>query len=378
MTRRDSLKAAVAAAILPYLATACATVSTGEPLEPAEPSAEAPNATAPLPPEDLPLPVTEDSSAIRIVQSPNPEALLAELQAPGYAERLAQATFDFVAAAYGAGNLPLWKRPLAQVDLLARMRLAAEAMVPAVVAQARVYPVDPAWLMGQILAESFFFEFAISSSLAVGMCQFIRTTAKEYGMVCADAPRRSDGLRETQWQGEAARAEALRAEARQHRRAHPDLFARPERALRELADLVLRGGDARATAAAWREVWTRQERLQAEAAGATRNFRAYLEANFQDRSIFDPGDDAFLADFDQRTLPRVAVPAMVRMMARHLRARGGNILAATAGYNAGLGATDTDAAIYARYGRIPAIEETVTYVSRIVVHHHEIRARLAG
>ncbi len=378
MNRRDSLKTMVAAAILPYLSTACATVSTGEPLDPA-PSGErdeADNATALFPEAALPFPAP--STAIRIIQSPNPEALLAEIQAPGYPERLTQATYSFVAAAYGSGNLPLWKRPLSQIDLLFRIRLAAEAMVPAVLAQAQVYPVDPAWLMGQILAESFFFEFAISSSLAVGMCQFIRTTAKEYGMICADAPRRVDGLREIQWQGEAVRAETMRAEARQHRRAHPELFARPERALRELTALVLSGGDATGKAKTWTDLWKRQEQLQSEAATATRNFRAYLEANFEGRVLGNPEDDAFLADFDQRTLPRFAVPAMVRMMARHLRARGGNILAATAGYNAGLGTTDTDAAIYARYGRLPVIEETVTYVSRIVVHHHEIRTRLAG
>ena len=241
MTRRDSLKATVAAALLPYFATACATLSAGEPLE--TPEADE-NATAPLPEVPLTEAAKMPSGAIRIMQSPDPEPLLAEIRAPEFAQRLAQATYDFVATAYATGNLPLWKKPLAQVDLLARMRLAAEAMLPAITANAGVYPVDPAWLMGQILAESFFDEFAISSSLAVGMCQFIRTTAKEYGMVCADAPLISAGLREPQWQDEARRAETLRTTVRHLRRAHPDLFARPEQGLRQLVHLIQKNASA--------------------------------------------------------------------------------------------------------------------------------------
>ncbi|MBZ4685888.1 MAG: hypothetical protein JG774_1633 [Desulfomicrobiaceae bacterium] len=376
MTRRDYLKTTVAAALLPYFATACATLSAGEPLE--TPDAEE-NATAPLPE----VPLTEATKtppwAIRIMQSPNPEPLLAEIRTPGFARRLAQATYDFVATAYATGNLPLWKKPLAQVDLLARMRLAAETMLPAISANAEVYPVDPAWLMGQILAESFFDEFAISSSLAVGMCQFIRTTAKEYGMVCADAPQITSGLREPQWQGEALRAETLRAQARKIRRDNADLFVQPERALRQLADLV--ENDTRAaqgTVRQWRSTWERYAETLTDYQTARRNFRAYLEANFEGRSIFNAEDDAFLTAFDQRTLPRFAVPAMVRMMARHLRARGGNILAATAGYNAGLGTTAYEAPFYATYGRVPSFEETVNYVSKIAIHYHGIRTRLHG
>jgi len=376
MTRRDSLKATVAAALLPYFATACATLSAGEPLE--TPEADE-NATAPLPEVPLTEAAKMPSGAIRIMQSPDPEPLLAEIRAPEFAQRLAQATYDFVATAYATGNLPLWKKPLAQVDLLARMRLAAEAMLPAITANAGVYPVDPAWLMGQILAESFFDEFAISSSLAVGMCQFIRTTAKEYGMVCADAPLISAGLREPQWQDEARRAETLRTTVRDLRRAHPDLFARPEQGLRQLVHLIQKNASAaKRTATDWQRIWGQLDALQADLQSARRNFRAYLEANFEGRSIFNAEDDAFLAAFDQRTLPRFAVPAMVRMMARHLRARGGNILAATAGYNAGLGATAYEAPGYATYGRIPSFEETVNYVSKIAIHYHGIRTRLHG
>ncbi|MBC7355405.1 MAG: transglycosylase SLT domain-containing protein [Desulfomicrobiaceae bacterium] len=374
MTRRDYLKTTVAAALLPYFATACATHSSGEPL--GVPAAEEENTA--MPAEDT-LTVQTPPWAIRIMQSPNPEPLLAEIRTPDFARRLAQATYDFVATAYATGNLPLWKKPLAQVDLLARMRLAAEAMLPAISANAEVYPVDPAWLMGQILAESFFDEFAISSSLAVGMCQFIRTTAKEYGMVCADAPQITSGLREPQWQGEALRAETLRAQARKIRRDNADLFVQPERALRQLADLV--ENDTRAaqgTVRQWRSTWERYAETLTDYQTARRNFRAYLEANFEGRSIFRPEDGIFLAAFDQRTLPRFAVPAMVRMMARHLRARGGNILAATAGYNAGLGATSYEAPFYATYGRVPSFEETVNYVSKIAIHYHGIRARLHG
>ena len=65
------------------------------------------------------------------------------------------------------------------------------------------------------------------------------------------------------------------------------------------------------------------------------------------------------------------------MMAENLRSRSGNILAATAGYNAGLGNTDyAKAGIYEPYGRIPNFAETVDYVSKILVNHHEIARRM--
>lgn len=374
MTRRDYLKVSVTAALLPYFATACTTLSSGQPL--AIPESEN-TTTAPTP-----SPLAEAQSpawTIRIMQNPDPEPVLAEIRTPDFAQRLAQATYDFVATAYATGNLPLWKKPLSQVDLFARMRLAAETMLPAIAANAEVYPVDPAWLMGQILAESFFDEFAISSSLAVGMCQFIRTTAKEYGMVCADAPQITTELREAQWQGEALHAESLRAQARKVCQDNQDLFAQPERALRQLVALMEKNApSASHTIRQWRNTWKRYDALLADYRAARRNFAAYLQANFEGRSIFNAEDETFLAAFDQRTLPRFAVPAMVRMMARHLRARGGNILAATAGYNAGLTTTTYQPPLYATYGRVPSFEETVNYVSKIAIHHHEIRLRLRG
>ena len=371
-SRRSALKAMVTALILPALLPGCATVAASANPEPPEDNASALQSN---PPEASTSQAPQQSEAIRFLQLPDPTTTRTQIQQPHFAEGLAQATWDLVAAIYPTGLLPLWKLPLSQVDLLPRIRLAAEALVPAVHAYATIYPVDPIWIMGQILAESLFWEFAISSSLAVGMCQFIGPTAKEYGMLTADAPS-AENIALAHLQPEAKRADQLRAQARDLRRAHPDLFSRPEKTLYNLLKRAKQGENLQTTAGAWLATWEQLDRIQAQRLEAVRNFRSYLEANFHQRSIFNPDDVAFLERFDQRTLPQRAVPAMVRMMARHLRARNGNILAATAGYNAGLGTTETAGPIYAQYGRIPAIEETVTYVSRILIHYHEIRARL--
>jgi hypothetical protein len=120
----------------------------------------------------------------------------------------------------------------------------------------------------------------------------------------------------------------------------------------------------------------RMDLLQARYNSSRDNCRLFLSENFQNRSIFSPQDVAFLEKFDQRVLYSHSINAMVKMMAENLRARGGNILAATAGYNAGLGNTDSKGGVYTAYGRIPNFAETVEYVSRILVNHHEITRRI--
>ena len=66
---------------------------------------------------------------------------------------------------------------------------------------------------------------------------------------------------------------------------------------------------------------------------------------------------------------------MVHMLANALRVRNGNVLAASAAYNAGLRRTWTNETIYNQYGFIPNIEETSIYVSRIVANYEEISRR---
>ena len=154
--RRTALQAAVAAALLPLAAPALAT----------------PQAPAAATHINVILPRSRqldlDGAAGRAVQ-----------------ERLTLAVMDFVRENYQGRNLPVWRKPLAEVDLHKRVANICLWVVRSCHAHREVYPVDPAWVAGQIMAESFFNEFAISWALAVGICQFIGPTASEYGMVVA-------------------------------------------------------------------------------------------------------------------------------------------------------------------------------------------------
>ena len=100
-----------------------------------------------------------------------------------------------------------------------------------------------------------------------------------------------------------------------------------------------------------------------------------VRANLRGRDIFNDSDAIFLRGFDDRVLYRKTIPAMVKMMAGHLRSRNGNILAAAAGYNAGLSRT-ASWGLYKPFGRIPDISETAGYISKILVNHFAITKRL--
>ena len=77
-----------------------------------------------------------------------------------------------------------------------------------------------------------------------------------------------------------------------------------------------------------------------------------------------------------KTVARCRRMSSQKPLAENLRARGGNLLAATAAYNAGLSRTYTSRSGYEPYGQMPPFRETVAYLSRIVVNHHEIARRM--
>jgi hypothetical protein len=316
-------------------------------------------------------------SEIRVIQTKDPARTLDRVAAPDYAHALAQSVLGFVIEGYPKGNLPVWKKPLAEVDLHRRIPAICDHVVRGVVRHAAIHPVDPCWIMGQMMAESFFCEFAVSSALAVGPCQFMAATARGYGMVCADAHGQPPGFaRRHDLEPEFVNMAGQRDQMRALRREQPDLFNNPAKLLRALLNAQA-AGKPLTSAGTYSLALDRMELLQARYAMARDNCRQYLEENFRDRSIFDPQDAAFFEKFDQRVLYPHCVDAMVRMMAENLRSRSGNILAATAGYNAGLGSTDySKASIYEPYGRIPNFAETVDYVSKILVNHHEIARRM--
>ena len=316
-------------------------------------------------------------SEIRVIQAKDPSRTLSRVSAPGYAHALAQSVLGFLIEAYPKGNLPVWKKPLSQVDLHARIPVICDHVVRGVIRHASIHPVDPCWIMGQMMAESFFCEFAVSSALAVGPCQFIAATARGYGMVCADSHGQPKGFaRREDLEPDFTSMSTQREQMRALRREQPDLFNNPGKLLRTLLNAQAAGSPL-PSAGTYSLALDRMDLLQSRYAAARDNCRLYLEENFRDRSIFDPQDAAFLEKFDQRVLYSYCVDAMVRMMAENLRSRSGNILAATAGYNAGLGSTEySKAGIYEPYGRIPNYAETVDYVSKILINHHEIASRM--
>ena len=346
--RRSLLKAALAPLLLPLL------------------TSEA-QASVPL----------SDISEIRIIQTKDPARILERVSAPGFAHSMAQSTLAFLIESYPKCNLPVWKKPLSEIDLHSRIPEICTHVVQSVLRHASIYPVDPCWIMGQMMAESFFYEFAVSSALAVGPCQFIAATAKGYGLVCADEHGQPPGFaRREDLEPEFKQAGTYRTQMRALRKEQPELFGSPAKLLRTLVNAQAAGKPLSA-AGTYALALDRMDLLQAKYTTARDNCRLYLSENFRDRSIFSPQDAAFFEKFDQRVLYSHSINAMVRMMAENLRSRSGNILAATAGYNAGLGNTDSKSGVYTSFGRIPNFAETVEYVSRILVNHYEISRRMA-
>ncbi len=293
-----------------------------------------------------------------------------------YQYRLAQAILDFISDHYADRPLPVWRKRLSSVDMEKRVVNIAYWIVRAVEEHSRIYPIDPAWISAQMMAESFFYEFAVSWAFAVGICQFIPKTAQHYGMITADCTSLDiSSFKRPDLANELDRYYALSKKRRHLIRKHRKLFTNPRKYLRK-ALLAHTGQKDLNQAQVLLNAMDRVELLGKKATEARKNYQHFLRANFCDKSIFDQGELSFLNQFDQRVTYRKPIYSMVQMMAEHLKARGGNILSATAGYNAGLPSTASNEHIYSRYGKIPAYNETTKYLSRIVVNHHEIVKRL--
>lgn len=321
-------------------------------------------------------PVDTLPTEIRIIQSPDPTTMLARLNSPGYEVAVANATLAFLFDAYSKGTMPVWKQPLSDVDMPRRIQGIASQAVASARMHASIHPVDPCWIMGQIMAESFFNEFAVSAALAVGPCQFIAATGRHYGMICADENEAApEQLRNPELGTGFAESAQYRADLRAQRSSNSKLFGDTDALLRRLLEAQV-SGTRLPNAADYLTSLSRVDMLREKYMQARDRARDFIRQNCEGRSIFHHADVAFFERFEQRVLYHHSVDAMVRMMAENLRARKGNILAATAGYNAGLGNTDYDWGVYANFGRIPSFGETVNYVSKIVINHHEITRRL--
>ncbi len=292
-----------------------------------------------------------------------------------YTYRLGQAVLDYIQKFYSGKKMPIWGCAPEETDLEKRITNIAYWVGKGTAKYQGIYPLDPAWIMAQIMAESFFHEFAISSALAVGICQFISSTAERYGLVCAD---------QTDLPPEDLRLAHLSSELDKYYSLWDRLnalkdenwmFGNEDQVLRRALNALNKGEDA-PWAKRYLHLLGEEEKLINGRESARQNYTRFLEANFEGRSIFDHSDLKFLNRFDQRVTYTAPIMAMSEMMAAHLKERQGNILTATAGYNAGLGNTRSDSRLYAPFGFMPSFEETVAYVSRIAINHHQIISRI--
>ena len=95
-----------------------------------------------------------------------------------------------------------------------------------------------------------------------------------------------------------------------------------------------------------------------------------------DRDVFDRTEIAAISAKDQR-FTYSAIAACVELMAQNLSHPriSGNILSALAAYNAGPSRT-RETGVFEKYGKVPAIGETATYVSRVLNLRHLILGHL--
>lgn len=316
-----------------------------------------------------------DRSQINVI-IPKEYAPLGGYSAKDFQYRLTRAILEVLQENFSNQTMPVWGKYFYEVDLEKRVTNIIYWVLEAVQESQRVYPVDPVWILAQIMKESYYYEFAVSRSLAVGVCQFIQPTAQSHSILCAGEREEhfSRSYQLSDFAGKANRYYQIRSEKRNYRRRNrpPKQFT-----LEETLE-ILSGGDRntyRREAQAYLSYLDRLKKYDEEMQQAQDDYKAYLLANVEGKDIFNDNDLQFVLNFDERFTYKKPAYAMVEMIARGLRARNGNILAATVGYNAGLNST-LDEGMYRPYGRIPGIEESATYVSHVLINHYEISRRM--
>ncbi|MEJ2247402.1 MAG: hypothetical protein P8Y80_15205 [Acidobacteriota bacterium] len=293
-----------------------------------------------------------------------------------YHRRLVRATLQYIEYFADGENIAQWNKPFARIDFEKRLDHMVPVLTQALATVAK-HPMDPAWLLAQIFKESRFYEFAVSSSLAFGPCQFVMSTANHYGLGCA-------GNRATTVPESGIREQAELVEL-------VDRYEEAQRLLREfrrsnsrfqriqVADVFERllAGDpgVQALAEEYLEFEKQEESLRLNVREARTRYVESVLDGVRDRDIFNPLDLQFLEAFDQRFTYR-SLTAMVAYMGEELAKFNGNIVAATASYNAGRSAAMDRKHPFLRYGRIPGNEETSLYVSRIMNSFSEISLRM--
>jgi hypothetical protein len=296
---------------------------------------------------------------------------------PDFGYKLSKATLDYIDKAYGNRILPIWGKRQTEIDLEKRIVNIVYWVLQGVREHQHIYPVDPVWVVSQIMGESFFYEFAVSWAFAVGVCQFIPYTGKAYDMLCATEKEEHfhPPFQKTEFAGSYEKYWEVKKKLRNLRRKHSSHDSITEERMQEALEAIVNGQDLQNAAEQLNYLQQKQE-LRKELNRERQNFRKYLQANFHNRNIFNNKDLEFLLGFDERVTYNKPIRAMVLMLAQGLRARNGNILASAAGFQAGLSNT-REKGYYSAYGRIPSFDSTVTYISRLLVNHYEISSRLS-
>jgi soluble lytic murein transglycosylase-like protein len=293
-----------------------------------------------------------------------------------YRSSLVRATLEYIEYFADGENIAQWNRPFERIEFEKRLDRMVSVLTQALATVAK-HPVDPAWLLAQIFKESRFYEFAISSALAFGPCQFVMSTANHYGLGCAG--NRAATMPESGILEQADLVELVDRYEEAGRRLRE--FRRNGRRFQgiRVADVFKRllDGDpgVQTLAGEYLEFEKQEESLKLDISEIrTRYVESVLE-RVRDRDIFNPADLRFLETFDQRFTYR-SLTAMVAYMGDELHKFNGNVVAATASYNAGRSAAMDRKHPFLLYGRIPAIEETSLYVSRIMNSYSEISRRM--
>ena len=293
-----------------------------------------------------------------------------------YRFKLVRATLEYLENAYSVRPLPVWDKVFSQVDLEKRVTNIVHWVMKAVKAHVSVYPMDPAWIVAQIMKESYFYEFAISRALAVGICQFIQPTAKSHDILCAGdkSAHGKPPYKQAHLAGKVQEYYRLRRERRRYAKSGKP---KPELTQEKAVRLIAAGKSAnyQKSAKAHLSYWKKLADYDAKVTKARDQYRQYLQANIRGKDIFNNRDLNMILNFDERFTYKKPIFAMVKMLTKALRARNGNIIAASVGFNAGLSSTRAYGA-YEPYGQIPAIEQTTTYISHVLINHYEITRRM--
>jgi len=290
--------------------------------------------------------------------------------------RLYRAIIEFINDHYSNKSMPVWEKMPQEVDLDKRISNIVYWILISVQEHASIYFVDPIWIVAQIMEESFFYEHAISWSFASGICQFTMPTAQSFGMVTPlSSSLTHNDLRHAQRAEAYHRLQAITKRKKKLRNKYSKLFNKQESLFKDsLRHHVNETAHPRAHE--WLNAYKELDSLETSSRKQRMEYMSFLQSNYQDKSIFNQQDLIFFIQFDERVTYKKPIDAMVKMMAQYMRSRNGNLLVATAGYNAGLSRTYYPYAVYEPYGRIPGIEQTVSYVSKIAVNHQEIVQRM--